>query len=234
MIAARLLAGAAAAWIGYAWAPHLLTAACTWRGPLGAPRIALTFDDGPDPEWTPRVLEVLARHDVAASFFLVGERAARAPDVVRQIAAGGHEIGNHSWSHSNLWLCGPRRTYREITRGHEVLTDLTGRPPRHFRPPWGMVNAAMFPVLARCGERCVFWSIQPEKMRPVAASEQVARLIRRAHHGASVDLHDAEGTPGAPARLLQVLDPVIDRLREAGYGFTTVEDLLAPGGAGLR
>jgi len=233
VIATRLLAGAAAAWIGYAWAPHLLTPACAWRGSRGDARIALTFDDGPDPEWTPRVLDVLARHEVPGSFFLVGQRAARAPGLVRQMAAAGHEIGNHGWSHTGLWLCGPRRTRTEIGRGHALLTELTGRAPRHFRPPWGMVNAAMFPVLTRFGERCVFWSIQPEGLRPVAGSEQAARVVRRAHRGAIVDLHDAEGTPGAPARLLQALDPVIDRLRDAGYGLVTVEDLLAPSGSGL-
>ena len=234
MIARGLLAGAGALWLGYAWLPHLLTPACAWRGSRTDRRIALSFDDGPDPEWTPRVLDLLARHDVAASFFLVGERAARAPALVRDIVAAGHEIGNHGWSHRSLWFCGPRRTEGEIGRSHALLGDLAGRAPRHFRPPWGMVNAAMFPVLARQGERCVFWSIQPEGVRPVAASAQVARVLRRAHPGAIVDLHDAEGTTAAPARLLQALGPMIARLRAAGYGFATVDALLVPSGPGLR
>jgi peptidoglycan/xylan/chitin deacetylase (PgdA/CDA1 family) len=230
VIAARLLAGAAAAWVGYAWVPHLFTSACASRGPGTLRRIALTFDDGPDPEWTPRVLDVLTRHGIRASFFLVGARAARAPALVRAIAGDGHEVGNHGWSHTSLWLCGPRRTQREVGRSHAVLADLTGRAPRHFRPPWGMVNAALFPVLARQGERCVFWSIQPEGLRPVAAAEQAQRVVRRAHAGAIVDLHDAEGTPRAPARLVEALGPMIAGLREAGYGFATVEELL--GGLG--
>jgi peptidoglycan/xylan/chitin deacetylase (PgdA/CDA1 family) len=233
-MARHLLAGASAVWIGYAWIPHLVTPWCPWRGPRAGRRIALSFDDGPDPEWTPRVLDVLAHHGLRASFFLVGERAARAPEVVRAIAVAGHEIGNHGWSHTSLWLCGPRRTEREIGQSHTLLRDLTGHAPRHFRPPWGMVNAAVFRVLARLGERCVFWSIQPEGLRPVTGPEQAERVLRRAHPGAIVDLHDAEGTVGAPGRLLQALDPMIRRLREAGYGFATVEELLAPSGAGLR
>ncbi len=233
MIAARLLAGAAAAWVGYAWVPHLFTPACASRGPRAPRRIALSFDDGPDPAWTPRVLDVLDRHGVPGSFFLVGERAARAPAVVRAIAAAGHEVGNHGWSHTSLWLCGPRRTTQEVGRSHALLADLTGRAPRHFRPPWGMVNAALFPVLARHGERCVFWSIQPEGLRPVSASAQADRVVRRAHAGAIVDLHDAEGTPHAPARLVEALPPMIARLRDEGYGFSTVEELLAAPAPGL-
>ena len=108
MILARLALGAAAAWGAYTWGAHLLTPRSVWRGPATGRRIALTFDDGPDPVWTPRVLEVLAEKRVPASFFLVGERAARASEIVRRIAAHGHEVASHGWSHRRLWLCGPR------------------------------------------------------------------------------------------------------------------------------
>jgi peptidoglycan/xylan/chitin deacetylase (PgdA/CDA1 family) len=222
-----ILLAPVAGWLAYGWGAHLLTLGCAWRGPRTARRVALTFDDGPDPEYTPRVLDLLAREDVPATFFLVGERAARAPDVVRAMAAAGHEIGNHTWSHSNLWLCGPRRTDSEIRRAHDLLADLGGRPPRHFRPPWGAVNAAMFGALRRVAARCVFWSIQPEGLRPTGAAAQTARVVGRAYPGAIVDLHDAEGTPGAPGRLLEALPAMIQGLRERGLGFATVGDLLA-------
>jgi peptidoglycan/xylan/chitin deacetylase (PgdA/CDA1 family) len=93
-----------------------------------------------------------------------------------------------------------------------------------------MVNAAMFPALRRVGERCVFWSIQPEGQRPRPAARQVAYVLSRAHPGAIVDLHDAEGTPAAPARLLQALPALLDGLRARGYAFTTVADLLSARG----
>lgn len=226
MILARLALGAAAAWMAYAWGAHLLTPASVWRGPATARRIALTFDDGPDPAWTPRVLELLAGRGVRASFFLVGERAARAAETVRGIAAEGHEVASHGWSHRSLWLCGPKRTAVEIARAHEVLGELAGRAPRHFRPPWGMVNAAMFAALRRCGERCVFWSIQPEGLSPAPAERQVSHVLVRVHPGAIVDLHDAEGTPRAPERLLAALPPMIDGLRDVGYELVTVAELL--------
>ena len=225
MIRSALTLGAAA-WVSWAWLPHLLTPACAWRGPRGARRVALTFDDGPDPVWTPRVLDALGQAGVRGTFFLVGERAERAPALVRRMVAEGHEIGNHSWSHRSLWMCGPRATAREIGRAHDRLASLTGVPPRHFRPPWGMVNAAMFPALRRVGERCVFWSLQPEGLRPRSAERQVADVVGRAHPGAIVDLHDAEGTPGAPARLLQALPAMLAGLRERGYTFATIADLI--------
>src|SRR5262249_31612038 len=92
LVIGRALGLGAAAWIGWAGVPHLFTPACAWRGPRGARRLALTFDDGPDPAWTPRVLDRLAARDVRATFFVVGERAERAPDVVRRMAAEGHEV----------------------------------------------------------------------------------------------------------------------------------------------
>ncbi|MBI4635927.1 MAG: polysaccharide deacetylase family protein [Candidatus Rokubacteria bacterium] len=226
-----LLLGAAAAWGAYAWGAHLLTLGCVWRGPRGGGRVALTFDDGPDPAWTPRVLDLLGERGVRATFFLVGQRAARSPGTVRRIAAEGHEVANHGWSHRSLWLCGPRRTRIEIGRAHDLLTGLAGRAPRYFRPPWGMVNMAMFPILRRYGARCVLWSIQPEGLRPRAADLQAAHVLRRARPGAIVDLHDAEGTPDAPARLLAALPAMIDGLRGRGLALVTVGELVggAPG-----
>jgi peptidoglycan-N-acetylglucosamine deacetylase len=215
--------------LGYAWGAHLFALRCARRGGEADRRIALSFDDGPDPVFTPRVLAILAEQRTRATFFLVGERAERAPHTVARMVDAGHEVGNHTWSHSNLWFCGPWRTDREVGRAHDALTRLTGRPPALFRPPWGMVNAAMFSALRRRGERCVFWSIQPEGLRPAPAAAQVRRVLARAHAGAIVDLHDAEGTPGAPARLCAALPPMIDGLRAAGYTFTTVGELLASG-----
>ncbi|HEY3067001.1 MAG TPA: polysaccharide deacetylase family protein [Methylomirabilota bacterium] len=221
-------AAVAAAWIGYAWVPHLFTASAARRGDARDDRIALTFDDGPDPVYTPRVLDVLAAHEAPASFFLVGERAARAPATVRRMASEGHEVASHGWSHKSLWLCSPARTEAEIARAQDVLGELAGAAPRHFRPPWGMVNAAMFGALRRHRLRCVLWSVQPEGLRPASAAAQVRHVLRRAHPGAIVDLHDAEGTPGAPERLWAALPAMIDGLRAAGYRLATVRDLLAP------
>lgn len=231
MIAARIGLGAAGLWAGYAWAPHLVPGVAIRRGASDGRDVALTFDDGPDADWTPRVLDILATRDVPGTFFVIGERAARAPDVVRRIAGAGHDVASHGWSHRSLWLCSPRRTTEEVGRAHALITTLAGRKPRHFRPPWGLLNAVLPSVLRAFDQRCVLWSIQPEGLRPAAAEAQVTRVLARAHAGAIVDLHDAEGTPRAPERLCAALPPMIDGLRRAGYRLVTLRELLEPASA---
>jgi peptidoglycan/xylan/chitin deacetylase (PgdA/CDA1 family) len=145
---------------------------------------------------------------------------------VRAVAGAGHEIASHGWSHACLWFCGPRRTADEVVRTQDRLAELTGAPPRFFRPPWGMVNAALFGVLRRAGLSCVFWSVQPEGLRPQTPQTQTAHVLARAHAGAIVDLHDADGVSGAPERLAIALPAMIDGLRDRGYTLTTVGELL--------
>lgn len=217
----------AAAWIGYAPGAHLGAVGAIRRGSTRARRLALTFDDGPDALHTPKVLDLLERARARGTFFVVGQRARRAPGLVREIAARGHEVENHGWSHANLWLCGPRGTEREIVRSHECLAGLTGAPPRFFRPPWGMLNWTTFAVLRRLGTPPVLWSVQPEGLRPVPPGELAGRVLRRARPGAIVDLHDAEGVGGAPGRLLAALPRMLEGLAAAGYACVPLAELVA-------
>jgi peptidoglycan/xylan/chitin deacetylase (PgdA/CDA1 family) len=92
--------------------------------------VALTFDDGPDPRFTPHILEILRSYQAYATFFVVGKRAAQFPELIRMMVAAGHEIGNHTYSHRPLWLLGPEATRREIDRGAGVIANLTGQPSR--------------------------------------------------------------------------------------------------------
>jgi peptidoglycan/xylan/chitin deacetylase (PgdA/CDA1 family) len=230
------LAGGAAAWAAYGWGAQCALPLVAWRrGPARGRQVALTFDDGPDADATPRVLDLLAARGVRGTFFLVGARAARHPAVVRAIAAGGHEVGNHTWHHRNAWFLAPRATAREIEGGAGVLADLLGAFPRLYRPPWGIVNAAALRTAARLGLVTVLWSIQPEGLRPREPEAQLRHLAARLRGGAIVDLHDAPGLPGAPARLLRMLPALLDLLEARGYRTVTVGELLADrGAAGAR
>ncbi len=216
-----------ALWAAYTWGAHLLAPTTIRWGSSARRRVALTFDDGPDPVHTPELLDLLRKFEVRGTFFLVGQRAMRAPEVVRRIVSEGHEIGNHTWSHRNLWTCGPRQTAGEIERGHRILAEVAGRAPAWFRPPWGMVNLAVFVVTRRLRTPCVLWSVQPEGLRPVPADRSVRYVLSRAHPGAIVDLHDAEGVRGAPERLLAALPAMISGLRASGYELVSLGTLLS-------
>ncbi len=226
MTRAAWLLAAPMLWGAYTWGSHLLTPTCVWRGKRAERAVALTFDDGPDPAHTPAVLDLLAREDVTATFFLIGRRAQAAPGLARRIAAGGHDLGNHTLSHRSLWGLGPGRTAREVQGGHEAIAQAAGRAPAFFRPPWGKTNLAMFSMLRQLGTPCVFWTVQPEGRRAVAPEEQLRHAAARACPGAIFDLHDADGVPGAGHRLLAALPSLIAGLRREGYRLVPLRDLL--------
>jgi len=224
--AAIWLVAPPALWAAYTWGSYLFSPGGIWRGRGSEYRAALTFDDGPDPAHTPRVLDILARERVPATFFLIGRRAARAPELARRIVDEGHDLGNHTWSHRSLWLCGPRETEREIVQGHEAIALAAGSAPRFFRAPWGMTNLAVFPVLRRLSTPCVFWTVQPEGRRPADPELQLRRVTERVKPGAILDLHDADGVPGAGTRIVQALPGLIAAVRRAGYTLAGLRDLL--------
>ena len=209
----------------HCWAlstPHIIR-----RGPRRTRAVALTFDDGPHPEFTPRMLDILAQVGVHATFFLIGRAAERFPHIVRAIVEGGHEVGNHTYHHRPLWLLPPRRTREEIERGADILAALTGRPPRYFRPPWGQLNLEAYRHVVRRGVRPVLWSLRPEGWLPLARPTGIVQAVARTlHPGAILDLHDGGGLLGTPARTAQALPALLTLLRAQGYRCLTLSELL--------
>jgi peptidoglycan/xylan/chitin deacetylase (PgdA/CDA1 family) len=165
-------------------------------GPPGITRVetaervvALTFDDGPHPESTPRLLALLERHRAQATFFMVGRAAARQPKLVGQVAAAGHVVGNHSWNHPSFHAIGRAERWRQLQACQRALGPF-GRQ-RLFRPPYGHQNRAL-PVEARLLRYTVVsWSLDVQDWRPADPSDLAAKLIEGIRPGGIVLLHDA-------------------------------------------
>jgi len=141
--------------------------------------LALTFDDGPSPTWTPKLLDTLASHGVHATFFLLGGFAQQQPDLVRRIAAGGHLIGNHSWSHPDLSRTSARRVREELARTSDLLEQTVGAPVRYFRPPFGARRPVVFRIARDLGLMPVLWNTMTNDWSEPAADQITARLAEK-------------------------------------------------------
>jgi peptidoglycan/xylan/chitin deacetylase (PgdA/CDA1 family) len=145
------------------------------RGPRQAkaktPRIALTFDDGPHPEHTGKLLDILQANQLKATFFVVGKNAEQTPGLVQRIVDEGHELGNHTWSHSEPSQTSPSRFLEEIQRTDELLATLTGVIPQTVRPPKGELNLAKLRGLWKQGKNVALWNVDPRDYRMTADAE---------------------------------------------------------------
>ncbi|MBL8970604.1 MAG: polysaccharide deacetylase family protein [Myxococcales bacterium] len=190
------------------------------RSPLGRPRhhlspgagLALSFDDGPDPRWTPAVLAALARHGLRASFFVVGAQIERAPGLVRELAAAGHRVEVHGLHHRFACFQRPGALADELARMRERIAGLTGRAPRWYRPPYGA--RPLRPVWAGQGLALVTWSWACGDW---AGGERHGRPLRPVRDGDIVLLHDGPTPePGARARTLAAIEALAARELRAG------------------
>jgi peptidoglycan/xylan/chitin deacetylase (PgdA/CDA1 family) len=158
--------------------------------------LALTFDDGPNPVWTPRLLDILASRDVHATFFLVGSYAQAQPALVRRIVAAGHLVGNHSWSHLNLALASSSRIEEELARTSLLLEQIASVPIRYFRPPFGARRPEVLRESRRLGMVPVLWNAMTSDWKNPSADAIASRLIRaidrlqRNGRAANIVLHD--------------------------------------------
>jgi peptidoglycan/xylan/chitin deacetylase (PgdA/CDA1 family)/glycosyltransferase involved in cell wall biosynthesis len=186
------------------------------RGPAAGNRIALTFDDGPHPEHTPRLLDVLRQHNIVATFFVVGSRAESHPDIVRRIVAEGHALGNHTFTHANPRSLSARAFLDEVHRTNDLLTSLVGRGTRLVRPPHGKAAAGKLWRLWRARQSVVLWNVDPKDFAASSADEVRGYFQARPLHAGDVILmHDT--WPYAA----EVLPYLAGSARQAGLTFTT-------------
>lgn len=204
-------------WAGYAVIPdflvHRLGIDC-WKRQYTA-GAAITFDDGPDPEMTPQILDILDRYQARAMFFVVGDRAAKNPDLIKLILARGHKIGAHSQHHRHAWLTPPLATWREWEKCAAALEQLTGEPIACIRPPWGTFNLAVVCWSIIRKKRIVLWNEEGHDWQARRSPEEiVSRILKNTREGSIILLHDAGGEPGAPANTAIALDILCRRIME--------------------
>jgi peptidoglycan/xylan/chitin deacetylase (PgdA/CDA1 family) len=194
-------------------------------------RLALTFDDGPNPASTPRFVEALAARGVRATFFLLGCMLDRAPTLGRSIVEAGHEVALHGWSHRNLMLRGPVATYADLARAHCLIADTTGQAPRFFRPPHGLFSTPALVAARRLGLTPVLWTCLGRDWKPTTTPESIlARLRPGLNGGATVLLHDSDGSeaPYAWTSTLAALPRLLDECARRGLRVGPLRDHVAP------
>ena len=187
------------------------------------PVIALTFDDGPSPQYLQNDLETLASSSTPATFFLVGQDVRAHPDLARSIAQAGHEIGNHSFSHPRMLLMSPNKIAQEIEATDAAIRDTGYQGPIHFRPPFGKKLVTLPRYLAKHNRPAIMWDIAPENWQ--GSIEQRADQITREVKPGSIILLHIMYKAGDGAR--QFLPVMIKRLKSQGYEFVTLSELLA-------
>lgn len=188
------------------------------RIPTDRKQVMLTFDDGVDEVQTPLVLDVLRRHHVKATFFLVGERAQAHPDIVRRMVAEGHTIGIHTWQHRNTFPFGATATITaDLKRTRNLLEQLAGQPVTRFRPPFGVTNPHIGRAVRRLGLTTVGWSIRSHDTNPKRTrADIVQRIERRLHPGAIILLHDNRAESDV------LLEKILLMLQKHNYEITNI------------
>ena len=193
-----------------------------WRVSTADKLVALTFDDGPDPRWTPLVLDALADHGAQATFFQMGDAVRAHPAVTEAVHAAGHEVASHSARHTDLTDLSYDELWDNLTLTHEAISDVTGTPPTLLRPPYGRIDSLGLFAAAELGYQVALWS---HHLPTWDAEAKVDLDVATASPGTIILCHDGRGTP--EEALYVAVRRLLSELTADGYAFVTVSDLLA-------
>ncbi len=188
---------------------------------VDGPYIALTFDDGPNPTLTPKLLDLLAAHHMKATFFVVGQNAADHPDILRRAVKEGHEIGNHSWSHPNLGKMSDEAVRRELQKTDDAISAAIGKRPTLMRPPYGSITARQKSWIHQdFGYRIIIWDVDPLDWKRPGPSVVTSRILKETHAGSIVLAHDIHPPT------IEAMPATFDQLDRKGFKSVTVTELL--------
>jgi peptidoglycan/xylan/chitin deacetylase (PgdA/CDA1 family) len=192
--------------------------------PPGSKQLALTYDDGPNDPHTLRLLEVLAKHQVHATFFLIGRYVKQRPDIAREIAGAGHAIGNHTFSHPNLIFASTQQVRTELQQCEQTLYDAVGQHSRLFRPPFGGRRPATLRIARSLELAPVLWNVTGRDWKALPAENIERKVSRQIRGGDVILLHDGSHVaPGADrSPTVVATDRLITRCKSEGYEFVTI------------
>ncbi|MFZ9921049.1 MAG: polysaccharide deacetylase family protein [Terrimicrobiaceae bacterium] len=191
---------------------------CNVEGPY----IALTFDDGPHPKQTPRLLDMLKERGLKATFYVIGQNVVQYPEIMQRIVAEGHEVGHHTYTHPSLSKCSAAKLNEEITKTNDVILQACGVSPTTIRPPYGATNAAVTKRLNdEFGLTVVIWSVDPLDWKIRKASHVSNHILQNTKSGSIVLAHDIHPST------IDAMPAVLDGLLSRGFRFVTVSELIA-------
>jgi peptidoglycan/xylan/chitin deacetylase (PgdA/CDA1 family) len=192
--------------------------------PADGKQISLTFDDGPNPDATPRILDALREHNVKATFFILGAHAERWPDLVRRAVSEGHQIGNHGYFHKKLHVRSPSFARRDIVLGKRAIERAGGTTPRFYRAPHGFRSPWVTSIARSLGERTIGWSLGVWDSDLPGVKAIVDRTVEGTRPGSIILLHDGDGynANGDRMQTARAVPDIISRLRGLGFEFVTL------------
>jgi polysaccharide deacetylase family sporulation protein PdaB len=188
-----------------------------------AMQIALTFDDGPHPVYTPKILEILEKYQIPATFFMIGENVASYPSLVKKVFERGHEIGNHTYSHPKLNRCEKKTLHQELQRTDQAIFEAVDCHPTLFRPPEGFCNELLAKQSAQWGYKVILWNIDTRDWAHTPVENIVSYVKKNVKSGDILLFHDYIAKDSPTPKALEILIPY---LLEEGYQFVTVSELL--------
>jgi peptidoglycan/xylan/chitin deacetylase (PgdA/CDA1 family) len=198
-----------------------------YHGPATGNRVALTFDDGPHPGVTDRILHELKQRGLRATFFMIGDRVTAAPDLARRVLAEGHVVANHTLTHARLTELSDARAEREIQQAQEVFAEVLNHRPVWFRPPYGFLRQSQLPLVRKLGLKTVMWSIDPRDWAKPGEGHIISKILRDLEAGAVILCHDMH------MQTAHAIAAILDGILERGFSPVTIPSLMAdlpPGG----
>ena len=192
-----------------------------WSGSGRDKNVCLTFDDGPNPIYTPRILQILKEKKARATFFLTGQHAQQHPGLVKNIYESGHELGGHTFSHVQLPKVPSQKIKQELETTRSIIESASGAKIFLFRPPWGIFNSRSLAEIAMCKFDVVLWSVDSHDWSRPGIAQIKANVLGKAKNGSIILFHDDHD------QIVQALPEIISNLQQQGYQFLTVSEMMA-------